>query len=292
MLACSFGFVESANGDTPDGSLTPPPTARNDDSLDLITLDTTNNSSFELEDFDPLNERAKPIGPKGGGVPHDTSSSALTTSSYSSSGLAIATGSHGVTVPSVSFPSNSLGVNNPVYPYFTPLYQQNVSPHHHHQHASSHQPHQPSARQGAAIGPAAAGAGTGAGPRASNTSDDFELLRNYGLDKFSLLDGGSTARSNSALHMNGGSTAHGKGIQHHHTRSFNLPNHQQGSAGLNGGTGGSCGSSRLAMSTSHTAAGNSSSSSGSGGTELLENAAIGRSSAGSRPSFSNWTTFD
>ncbi|XP_058126404.1 mucin-19 [Anopheles ziemanni] len=272
---------ESANGDTPDHGSTPPPTAT-DDSLDLITLDTTNNSSFELEDFDPLNERAKPIGgPKGGGAGvtvHDTSSSALTTSSYSSSGLA-ATASRGVTVPTVSFPTNSLGVNNPVYPYFTPLYQQNVSPHRH--HSASHQHHHPSARQGTGIG-TAAGAGTGAGPRASNTSDDFELLRNYGLDKFSLLDGGSTARAN-ALHMNGGSTG-SKGIQHHHTGSFNLPNHQQGSAGLNG-TGGSCSSSRLAMSTSAVAG-------SSIGTELLENAAIGRPSSGSRPSFSNWTTFD
>uniref|UniRef100_A0AAG5DFN1 UDENN domain-containing protein n=1 Tax=Anopheles atroparvus TaxID=41427 RepID=A0AAG5DFN1_ANOAO len=262
---------ESANGDTPDfsastgvataGSTTPLP---NDDSLDLITLDTTNNSSFELEDFDPLNERAKPIGRVSGtGAAHVTPSSALTTSSYPS-GLAAASG---VTVPTVSFPTTSLGVNNPVYPYFTPLYQQNVSP---------NSAHHPSARQGTGVG--TVGAGTGTATRISNASDDFELLRNYGLDKFSLLDGGSTRAT--ALHMNGGSTR--KGNLHQHSGSINLPNHhQQGTGGLNGGS--SIGNFTMSHSTGS-------------GTELLENTSINRSSSGcngqSKPTFSNWTTFD
>uniref|UniRef100_A0AAG5DES0 UDENN domain-containing protein n=1 Tax=Anopheles atroparvus TaxID=41427 RepID=A0AAG5DES0_ANOAO len=261
----------SANGDTPDfsastgvataGSTTPLP---NDDSLDLITLDTTNNSSFELEDFDPLNERAKPIGRVSGtGAAHVTPSSALTTSSYPS-GLAAASG---VTVPTVSFPTTSLGVNNPVYPYFTPLYQQNVSP---------NSAHHPSARQGTGVG--TVGAGTGTATRISNASDDFELLRNYGLDKFSLLDGGSTRAT--ALHMNGGSTR--KGNLHQHSGSINLPNHhQQGTGGLNGGS--SIGNFTMSHSTGS-------------GTELLENTSINRSSSGcngqSKPTFSNWTTFD
>uniref|UniRef100_A0A182REW7 UDENN domain-containing protein n=1 Tax=Anopheles funestus TaxID=62324 RepID=A0A182REW7_ANOFN len=211
---------ESQNGDTPDfpastsgitgGSTTPPV---NEESLDLITLDTTN-SSFELEDFDPLNERAKPIGSGGPvGTAHATPSSALTPSSYSS-GLANASG---VTMPTASFPSTSLSVNNPVYPYFTPLYQHNVAVASH--HPAHHQPHQPHnhhralgtgsdgqsqpRRPYSSVGERTSvptGAGTGASARESNVSDDFELLRNYGLDKFSLLDGGSTKPT---LHING-----------------------------------------------------------------------------------------
>ncbi|XP_049278349.1 myosin-G heavy chain-like isoform X2 [Anopheles funestus] len=211
---------ESQNGDTPDfpastsgitgGNITPPV---NEESLDLITLDTTN-SSFELEDFDPLNERAKPIGSGGPvGTAHATPSSALTPSSYSS-GLANASG---VTMPTASFPSTSLSVNNPVYPYFTPLYQHNVAVASH--HPAHHQPHQPHnhhralgtgsdgqsqpRRPYSSVGERTSvptGAGTGAIARESNVSDDFELLRNYGLDKFSLLDGGSTKPT---LHING-----------------------------------------------------------------------------------------
>ncbi|XP_049278351.1 DENN domain-containing protein 1C-like isoform X4 [Anopheles funestus] len=210
----------SQNGDTPDfpastsgitgGNITPPV---NEESLDLITLDTTN-SSFELEDFDPLNERAKPIGSGGPvGTAHATPSSALTPSSYSS-GLANASG---VTMPTASFPSTSLSVNNPVYPYFTPLYQHNVAVASH--HPAHHQPHQPHnhhralgtgsdgqsqpRRPYSSVGERTSvptGAGTGAIARESNVSDDFELLRNYGLDKFSLLDGGSTKPT---LHING-----------------------------------------------------------------------------------------
>ncbi|XP_035907214.1 DENN domain-containing protein 1B-like isoform X5 [Anopheles stephensi] len=205
----------SQNGDTPDfpasgaGSATPPV---NDESLDLITLDTTN-SSFELEDFDPLNERARPIGTGGlSGSSHATPSSALTAPSYAA-GSSLANAS-GVTMPTASFPSTSLSVNNPVYPYFTPLYQQNVAsshPHPQHQHHNQHralpgtgsdgQSQRPFSSGGESTNCSSTGAGTGASPRASSVSDDFELLRNYGLDKFSLLDGGST--KSTALHMNG-----------------------------------------------------------------------------------------
>uniref|UniRef100_A0A182T2K6 Uncharacterized protein n=1 Tax=Anopheles maculatus TaxID=74869 RepID=A0A182T2K6_9DIPT len=242
----------SQNGDTPDfpastsgaGSATPPV---NDESLDLITLDTTN-SSFELEDFDPLNERARPIGTGGtAGTAHATPSSALTpppppTPSYSTGSLANASG---VTMPTASFPSTSLSVNNPVYPYFTPLYQQNVAsshPHPQHQHHNQHrsllgtgsdgqsQSQRPFSSGGERTN-TSTGAGTGASPRASNVSDDFELLRNYGLDKFSLLDGGSTKPT--SLHINGST---GKAEQQHSTTNLlnnaQVPNGRQ--LGCNG----------------------------------------------------------
>ncbi|XP_052899596.1 DENN domain-containing protein 1C-like isoform X2 [Anopheles moucheti] len=240
----------SQNGDTPDfpastsgattGSTTPPV---NEESLDLITLDTTN-SSFELEDFDPLNERAKPIGTGGpAGTSHATPSSALTPSSYPS-GLANASG---VTMPTASFPSTSLSVNNPVYPYFTPLYQQNVAVSSHPAHHQPHQPHNHRAlgmgsdgqslpqRSYSSVGErtgASNGAGTGASARESNVSDDFELLRNYGLDKFSLLDSGSTKPT--TLHVNGST---GKAEQQNTTNFLHnaqVPNGGRQLGGCNG----------------------------------------------------------
>ncbi|XP_053672804.1 uncharacterized protein LOC128723121 [Anopheles nili] len=202
---------ESQNGgDTPDlvtsaGDTTGPPVK--DDSLDLITLETTN-SSFELEDFDPLNERARPFG-----TPHatPTTSSALTPSGHPP-GMANAPG---VTMPTASFPStSSLGVNNPVYPYFTPLYQQNAvsvhAPHQLHQHLPTQQ-----RVAGMVGGTSSAGGPTAAGStgRESNVSDDFELLRNYGLDKFALLESGSTKPA--LLHRNGGTSTSTKSVLPH-----------------------------------------------------------------------------
>ncbi|XP_041774973.1 flocculation protein FLO11 isoform X2 [Anopheles merus] len=255
---------ESQNGDMPDfpastsgtGSSTTPP-AMNDESLDLITLDTTN-SSFELEDFDPLNERARPIGgaaaAAGNAHAQPSSSAALTPPSSYASGLANVVAASGVTMPTASFPSTGLSVNNPIYPYFTPLYQQNVAttPHSAHHPPPSQQQHQfhrtllgtmsAGAGDGQSQRPtsnaaSSTGAGAGAGARESNVSDDFELLRNYGLDKFSLLDGGSTKKQAPALlHVNG-STGKGENQPSTTNASVNtqvLPNGRQ--MGCNGGS--------------------------------------------------------
>ncbi|XP_040161509.1 DENN domain-containing protein 1C-like isoform X4 [Anopheles arabiensis] len=244
----------SQNGDMPDfpastsgtGSSTTPP-AVNDESLDLITLDTTN-SSFELEDFDPLNERARPIGgaAAAAGNAHalPSSSAALTPPSSYASGLANVVAASGVTMPT------GLSVNNPIYPYFTPLYQQNVAttPHSAHHPPPSQQQHQfhrtllgtMAAGDGQSQRPSsntASSTGAGAGARESNVSDDFELLRNYGLDKFSLLDGGSTKKQAPALlHVNG-STGKGENQPSTTNASVNaqvLPNGRQ--MGCNGGS--------------------------------------------------------
>nr|XP_040230772.2 DENN domain-containing protein 1C-like isoform X4 [Anopheles coluzzii] len=248
----------SQNGDIPDfpastsgtGSSTTPP-AVNDESLDLITLDTTN-SSFELEDFDPLNERARPIGGVAAatGTAHaqPSSSAALTPPSSYASGLANVVVASGVTMPT------GLSVNNPIYPYFTPLYQQNVAttPHSAHHPPPSQQQHQfhrtllgtmaAGAGDGQSQRPtsntaSSTGAGAGTGARESNVSDDFELLRNYGLDKFSLLDGGSTKKQAPALlHVNG-STGKGENQPSTTNASVNaqvLPNGRQ--MGCNGGS--------------------------------------------------------
>uniref|UniRef100_A0A182XNA8 UDENN domain-containing protein n=1 Tax=Anopheles quadriannulatus TaxID=34691 RepID=A0A182XNA8_ANOQN len=255
---------ESQNGDMPDfpastsgtGSSTTPP-AVNDESLDLITLDTTN-SSFELEDFDPLNERARPIGgaaaAAGNAHAQPSTSAALTPPSSYASGLANVVAASGVTMPTASFPSTGLSVNNPIYPYFTPLYQQNVAttPHSAHHPPPSQQQQQfhrtllgtmaAGAGDGQSQRPtsnaaSSSGAGAGAGARESNVSDDFELLRNYGLDKFSLLDGGSTKQQAPALlHVNG-STGKGENQPSTINASVNaqvLPNGRQ--MGCNGGS--------------------------------------------------------
>ncbi|XP_062548072.1 uncharacterized protein LOC134213255 isoform X1 [Armigeres subalbatus] len=164
---------------------------------DLINLDTTN-SSFELEDFDPLNEKAKPIP---AGTKPARNISALTP---------------GATSPQ-PIPTATYGFNNPVYPYFTPPFlhgtksttaasplstsfnattqlKNNFNNHHHHAH------HQHSLSQGTFPTPGP-GAGTrGFSPGSSSAKipnhsaqDDFELLRNYGLDKFSLLDSANSS---------------------------------------------------------------------------------------------------
>ncbi|XP_055592205.1 myb-like protein A isoform X2 [Uranotaenia lowii] len=177
-----------------------------DSSQDLINLDTTNNSSsFELEDFDPLNDNAKPI-------PIAAPRSTLT---------ALTPG----TPPAV------LGFNNPIYPYFTPPHLHSKlatsSPlssslnnggggtlkhfsttalqpphhqlqHHHHQHSLSLGGGMFRPTEGAtAIGrPQPSYSGSGATGHNSCAQDDFELLRNYGLDKFSLLDSASVGKTN------------------------------------------------------------------------------------------------
>ena len=99
---------------------------------DLINLEA--NSSFEIEDFDPLNENAKPI-------PHVPSFTKSATSSP---------------------PTSSLTVNNgQINPYFTPQ--------HHANHFSTMSMSLVAHKK-------------------PETQDDIELLRTYGLDKFTLLD--------------------------------------------------------------------------------------------------------
>ncbi|XP_058825427.1 myb-like protein A isoform X1 [Topomyia yanbarensis] len=243
-----------------------------DSSQDLINLDTTN-SSFELEDFDPLNDNAKPIPtvPRAGPVKASRSPPA---------------------VPVIGF-------DNPIYPYFTPTHLRGTaksatsSPlstsfnaaittnnpllknyhHAHHQHSLSQGNFTP-----ARGGPSAGGPGSGSTQLINSAQDDFELLRNYGLDKFSLLDSANidTEKKQQLLQ------------QKHHMASLlsnNTVHHQQqGNANTNG--------------SSHNGS-NSRSSRDSGCSKLssVTNLVNGRASSGSTSSggtrtFNNWTTFD
>lgn len=104
-----------------------------DTTPNLINLET--NTSFELEDFDPLNKNAKPIPPP---------KTALVASSSQS-------------LNRIALP----GLTNPMYPYYTPQHQMQLKK-----------------------------------PQSHTNDDDVELLRKYGLDQFSLVDGGSDGGCN------------------------------------------------------------------------------------------------
>ncbi|XP_058452337.1 DENN domain-containing protein 1C isoform X2 [Malaya genurostris] len=257
-----------------------------DSSQDLINLDTTN-SSFELEDFDPLNDNAKPI-PTVPSVP-----------------CALITPSTAPIKASRSPPvAHAIGFDNPIYPYFTPTHLHGAtksltsSPlstsfnagtttnnpllknlhHTHHQHSLSQGNFITPARGG----PPTVGPGSGATKLINSAQDDFELLRNYGLDKFSLLDSASIDTEKQQQQQ-----------QKHHMASLlsnNTVHHQQqGNTNTNG--------------SSHTSNGSSRNSSNnvrdiefsklSSVTNIVNGRAIsGSTSSGSTRPFNNWTTFD
>ncbi|XP_055642191.1 DENN domain-containing protein 1A isoform X2 [Toxorhynchites rutilus septentrionalis] len=243
------------------------PTSEHDKFQDLINLDTTN-SSFELEDFDPLNENARPI-PASSVVPCALTTAATTPNNTSSN-------IPGASPPARSPPTMALGINNPIYPYFTPT-------HLHHKSASQlsssfnanvstalqnyhHAHHQHSLSQGGGgkhIGP---GGNISTKLTPNSVQNDFELLRNYGLDKFSLLDSASISNDKQ---------------QHHHTASLlsNNTTQPQGNINSNG-------------STSDKGSNNSFNKFGNVNT-LVNGRSSNASNNESGPrAFRNWTTFD
>ncbi|XP_023036796.1 DENN domain-containing protein 1A isoform X5 [Drosophila willistoni] len=123
-----------------------------DDSVnDLISLDDSNNTSFDLEDFDPLNQNARPL-PQIGNTIFGRKSSTLPV---------------GITPPTAVGSS----VNNPLYPYFAPKHMATVAA------VTSRLPVPP---------PAHIHIPTQRNTMPVKTDDDFELLRKYGLDQFPL----------------------------------------------------------------------------------------------------------
>lgn len=129
---------------------------------DLISLDDSNNTSFDLEDFDPLNQNARPLPPLGRNFNsnHKSKSSTLPVGVNSSSVLSQANNS----------------VNNPLYPYFAPKHMATVA-------AVTNRVAPPQIQRSSGGGALAA----------KPPDDDFELLRKYGLDQFSLNGATATA---------------------------------------------------------------------------------------------------
>ncbi|XP_043643695.1 DENN domain-containing protein 1A isoform X7 [Drosophila teissieri] len=118
---------------------------------DLISLDDSNNTSFDLEDFDPLNQNARPLPP-----------------------LSTAFGKKCNTLPAgVNSSVVTSSVSNPLYPYFAPKHMATVAA------VTGRTPsmHAPPQIQRNTI--------------AAKPDDDFELLRKYGLDQFSLNANGT-----------------------------------------------------------------------------------------------------
>ncbi|KQS70806.1 DENN domain-containing protein 1A isoform X5 [Drosophila erecta] len=118
---------------------------------DLISLDDSNNTSFDLEDFDPLNQNARPLPP-------------LTTA-FSKKCSTLPAGVNSSVVAS--------SVSNPLYPYFAPKHMATVAA------VTGRTPstHPPPQMHRSTI--------------AAKPDDDFELLRKYGLDQFTLNANGS-----------------------------------------------------------------------------------------------------
>ncbi|XP_055539756.1 DENN domain-containing protein 1C isoform X2 [Wyeomyia smithii] len=248
-----------------------------DTSTDLINLDTTN-SSFELEDFDPLNDNAKPI---------PTASAAVLNSC-------------GLTAPAATLsrsppaPTGGLGFDNPIYPYFTPTHlhgttksatssplsssfnavtNNTLAQNYHHAH------HQHSLSQGNFSAARTGPVGSGSTKLIPNSAqDDFELLRNYGLDRFgSLLDSASNGKEKPQRK------------QQHHMASLlsnsAVHHQQQGNINTNG-------------SSHHCSNSNTSGNNGFNKLGTVNNFVNGRASnastasTGGTKTFNNWTTFD
>lgn len=152
---------------------------------DLISLDDSNNTSFDLEDFDPLNQNARPLPPLGKtfGNNHKSKSSTLP-AGVNSSVLNNVVGSN--------------SVNNPLYPYFAPKHMATVA-----------------AVTNRVVNPLPPQIQRSGNNTAKPPDDDFELLRKYGLDQFSLNTTETTtaagANTKSALTAGVGAGA-GKGM--------------------------------------------------------------------------------
>ncbi|EDW85799.2 uncharacterized protein Dwil_GK23261 [Drosophila willistoni] len=136
---------------TPRAKREPQQQLQDDSVNDLISLDDSNNTSFDLEDFDPLNQNARPL-PQIGNTIFGRKSSTLPV---------------GITPPTAVGSS----VNNPLYPYFAPKHMATVAA------VTSRLPVPP---------PAHIHIPTQRNTMPVKTDDDFELLRKYGLDQFPL----------------------------------------------------------------------------------------------------------
>lgn len=133
---------------------------------DLISLDDSHSNSFDLEDFDPLNQNARPL-PSIGKL--------STGAAAACAGMKAKTLPANATNPAslMMMNNSSNSISNPTYNIYTPK---------HLQPPSEKPPPLP----------------TSIPPPLPPPDEDFELLRKYGLDQFSLITAAVTSTSNSA----------------------------------------------------------------------------------------------
>ncbi|XP_061386571.1 mucin-2-like, partial [Musca vetustissima] len=183
---------------------------------DLISLDDSHNSSFDLEDFDPLNQNARPLPPLGGNVGMNSKSTTLpatatsrTTPSHQQQ--------HQPTASFITAANNS--ISNPLYTFYTPQHMATSMTAQ--QHApltriqtpttsattlmQQHQPPTPSSEIPPPLPKSVP-------PPMPPPDEDFELLRKYGLDQFTLITTSVTATSTSATTMAGTTSSQQNGL--------------------------------------------------------------------------------
>uniref|UniRef100_A0A0A1XIL1 DENN domain-containing protein 1A n=1 Tax=Zeugodacus cucurbitae TaxID=28588 RepID=A0A0A1XIL1_ZEUCU len=166
-------------------SAAPSTTSSQEDTLnDLISLDDSNNTSFDLEDFDPLNQNARPLPLRNGNV----TAHKAKTNGLKSTTLPANTNTYGNT-------STASTVSNPLYPYHTPQHLR-----------APHMRAQPQTRalQAPTVKPPPLP--TSKPPPMPAPDEDFELLRKYGLDQFTLTTTAANVIGSSSSSKGGANT--------------------------------------------------------------------------------------
>ena len=141
--------------------------ASEDSMKDLISLDDSHNNSFDLEDFDPLNQNARPLPTLIG------TNNIVSSQNTQKKSTTLPTNA---TNPSTLMTTSS--ISNPLYTYYTPQHmpQNSLKP------PTEKPPPLPKSVP----------------PPMPPPDEDFELLRKYGLDQFTLITTTVTSTSNSS----------------------------------------------------------------------------------------------
>ncbi|XP_037895769.1 uncharacterized protein LOC119641262 isoform X2 [Glossina fuscipes] len=161
-------------------------TASEEESIkDLISLDDSSNTSFDLEDFDPLNQNARPL-------PTTTSTTATTTTTTAlntSQALKNKSPALGPTSKNMSTTTVSSGNISHNHTCFTPqhhLTKSNVVQQRYLHQQQQQQQRQQQQQQLPLLSDTPPPLPKSVPPPMPPPDDDFELLRKYGLDQFTL----------------------------------------------------------------------------------------------------------
>ncbi|XP_073848628.1 uncharacterized protein isoform X8 [Musca autumnalis] len=198
--------IASANTSTDAGSHS---NASEESMKDLISLDDSHNSSFDLEDFDPLNQNARPL-PTLGKVMNSQRNKSTTLPATASR-----------TPPASFITAANNSISNPLYTFYTPQHMatsmtaamhapltRTTQPPTLMQQQQQQQLQQPSTPPSEIPPPLP----KSVPPPMPPPDEDFELLRKYGLDQFTLITTSVTATSNSTTTMAGTTSSQQNGL--------------------------------------------------------------------------------